>query len=89
MNTKLVTKPAKLHLVPVHFPQHHVRINFVSSISPPSLAGNRYILTVSDYFMKWVEAVPLEIKKVSSVAITLQKGIKLLHSNIMTGAFME
>ena len=37
VNTKLITKPAKLHLVPVHSPWHHVRIDFVSSISPPSL----------------------------------------------------
>ena len=32
-----------------------------------------YILTLSDYFTKWVEAVPLENKEAPGVAIPLQK----------------
>jgi len=52
-----IEKP-ELHPVPVHSPWFHVGIDFVGPISPPSASGNSYILTLSDYFTKWVEAVP-------------------------------
>uniref|UniRef100_H3C514 THAP-type domain-containing protein n=1 Tax=Tetraodon nigroviridis TaxID=99883 RepID=H3C514_TETNG len=35
---------------------------------PPTLSGHRYILTLADYFSKWVEAVPVESCLPSSVA---------------------
>lgn len=37
-------------------------------ISPLSLFGNRYILTLSDYFTKWVEATSLPTKEAPMVA---------------------
>lgn len=42
-------------------------------ISPPSVSGNRYILTLSDYFTKWVEAIPLPTKEAHGVASVLLK----------------
>ena len=36
-----------------------------------SKSGNLYILTVSDYFSKWVEAVPLPSKHAVGVAHAL------------------
>ena len=42
-------------------------------ISPISLSGNRYILTLSDYFMKWVDAIPLPSKEAPQVANALFK----------------
>ena len=47
----------------VHSPWFHLGIDFVGPISPPSDSGNRYILTLSDYFTKWVEAIPLALKR--------------------------
>ena len=38
-----------------------------------SKSGNLYILTVSDYFSKWVEAVPLPSKHAVGVAHALFK----------------
>ncbi|XP_070837462.1 uncharacterized protein [Chaetodon trifascialis] len=35
---------------------------------PPTLNGHRYILTVTDYFSKWVEAVPMQMCLPSHVA---------------------
>ena len=33
--------------------------DLIGKISPPSSQGHTYILTTTDYFTKWVEAVPL------------------------------
>ncbi len=33
-------------------------IDFVGPLSPTANDDSRYILTMSDYFTKWVEAIP-------------------------------
>lgn len=33
-------------------------IDFVGPLTPEAEDGSRYILTISDYFTKWVEALP-------------------------------
>ena len=43
---------------------------------PTSSSGNRYILTVSDYFTKWAEAIALPSKHAQGVAEALFKVIK-------------
>ena len=48
-------------------------IDFVGPISPTCRNGNCFILTVSDYFTKWVEAIPLPSKCVHDVTETLMK----------------
>ena len=46
--------------MPVKSPWHHLGMDFVGPISPPSQDGNRYILTMSDCFTKfaWAKAMP-------------------------------
>ena len=63
----------ELHPIAVHSPWFHVGIDFVGPISPSSESGNRYILTLSDYFSKWVEAVALPTKQAPGVANALFK----------------
>ena len=60
MNKKLTAERPELHPVHVKSPWHHLGMDFVGPISPPSLGGNWYILTVSDYFTKfaWAKAMP-------------------------------
>ena len=70
---KIVTAKPELHPVPVHSPWHHIGIDFVDPISPISRAGNRFILTVSDYFTKWVSVFPLPTKEAHGVATALLK----------------
>ena len=71
-NRKLVHTAPELHPVLVKSPWHHIGIDFVGPILELK-SGNLYILTVSDYFSKWVEAVPLPSKHAVGVAHTLFK----------------
>ena len=52
----------------VKSPWHQLRIDFVGPLTPPAEDGSRYILTLSDYFTKWVEAVPTPDKSANGVA---------------------
>ena len=63
----------ELHPVPVKSPWYHIGIDFIGPIDPTSSHGNRYILTISDYFTKWVEALPLPSKHASVTANALFK----------------
>ncbi|KAL5476018.1 hypothetical protein EMCRGX_G025918 [Ephydatia muelleri] len=38
-----------------------------------TVSGNRFILTLSDYYTKWVDAVPLPSKHAIGVAASLLK----------------
>jgi hypothetical protein len=38
--------------------------NLIGQINPPSSKGHKFVLLATDYFTKWVEAIPL--KKVTS-----------------------
>ena len=68
-----MTQTPELHPVPVKAPWYHVGIGFIGPIRPTSRQGNRYILTLSDYFTKFVEAIPLPDKCASGVAKALFK----------------
>ena len=50
MNKKIEKGRPELNPIPVKSPWYHLGIDFVGPISPPSSEGNRYILTVSDYY---------------------------------------
>ena len=68
----------ELHPVPVVSPWYHIGIDFISPITPAS-QGCSYILTISDYFSKFVQASAMESKHASGVAAALFKvGIKYL-----------
>ena len=62
-----------LHCVPVVSPWYHIGIDFIGPISPPSIQGSQYILTVADYFTKFVEAIPTPTKHADGVASNLFK----------------
>lgn len=62
----------ELHPVPVVSPWYHIGIDFVGPL-PPSTQGSRYILTVSDYFTKFVQAFPTETKHACGVVDALFK----------------
>ena len=36
-------------------------IDLIGQIFPPSSRGHKFILAATDYFTKWVEAIPLKI----------------------------
>ena len=49
------------------YPWYHTGIDFVGPVSPTLTNGSRYILTISDYFTKFVEAFALESKHAMKV----------------------
>ena len=71
MNSKLTTATPELHPVPVQSPWFHLGVDFIGPIFPVSSKGNCFILTLSDYFTKWVEAVPLPTKESNGIAQAL------------------
>lgn len=73
MNKKLTSGAPSLNPIPVKSPWYHVGIDFIGPLSPTSLDGCRYIFTLSDYFTKWVEAVPTANKEATTVAEVLFK----------------
>ena len=75
MNKKLTTERPELHPVPVKSPWHHLGMDFVGPISPPSQDGNRYILTVSDYFTKFAFAKAMPTKEAVNVVSALKEVI--------------
>ncbi|KAL5494151.1 hypothetical protein EMCRGX_G015429 [Ephydatia muelleri] len=73
MNRKLTTGVHELHPIPVKAPWYMVGIDFIGPLSPVAKDGSRYILTISDYFTKWVEVVPTVNRMASTVASSLFK----------------
>ena len=79
----MTTGVPELHPVPVKEPWYMVGIDFVGPLTPLADDGSRYILTLSDYFTKWVEAIPTPDKSAPQVASSLFKvwlfSLCLLH----------
>ena len=72
MNKKIEKERPELNPIPVKSPWFHLGIDFIGPISPPSSAGNRYILTVSDYFTKFAWAHALPTKEAVGVVAALR-----------------
>lgn len=66
-NPQLQKSRAELHPIPVTKVWHRVGIDLVGPL-PETRAGNKYIITLSDYFSKWPEAAPLQTKSAEGVA---------------------
>lgn len=58
---------SELHPIPVTKVWHRVGIDLVGPL-PETKSGNRYIITLCDYFSKWPEAAPLQSKCAEGVA---------------------
>lgn len=80
MNKRLNVERPELHPVPVKSPWHHLGMDFVGPISPPSTKGNRYILTISDYFTKfaWAKALPTK-EAVNVVGALREVSLSIRH----------
>jgi len=56
--------PESLHLTVASWPFEAWGLDVVGPITPKSSASHSYILAATDYFSKWVEAIPLrKVKK--------------------------
>jgi hypothetical protein len=70
-------QPLPLKPISVDAPFQQWGLDFIGEISPTSLGQHRWILTATDYFTKWVEAVPT--RQATDAVI-----IEFLLSNIMS-----
>ena len=67
-NKKLQKAAGGLHPIPVEPKlRHQVGMDLIGPI-PETPRGNRYIITLTDYFSKWVEAAALPDKTAKGVA---------------------
>jgi hypothetical protein len=73
MNKKIDIIRPELYPVPVKSPWYHLGMDFIGPISPTSASGNRYILTISDYFTKFSFAKALPTKEAAVVVNTLRQ----------------
>jgi hypothetical protein len=62
------------HVLP-NFPFSKWGLDFIGPINPPSLVGQVFILTATDYFTKWVEVVPLKHSTDDQVIYLLENNI--------------
>ena len=81
MNWKLTTGTPQLHPDPVKAPWHQLGIDFIGPLSPEADDGSRYILTISDYFTKWVDAIATADKSASTVASSLFRYVHTVTSH--------
>ena len=85
INRKLTTDVPQLHPIPVVSPWQCIGIEFIGPLSPIATDGSKFILTISDYFSKYVGVVPTPDKCSSRVASLLyQVGtITFRHVNFL------
>lgn len=74
-NEKLRSLPLKPISIEAPFQQWGV--NFIGEIHPPSTGQHKWILTATDYFMKWIKVVP--VRNATGTVI-----IKFLTKNILS-----
>eukprot|EP00253_Pinus_taeda_P024989 PITA_24989 len=61
-------KPAfPLQPVNIEQPFEQWGLDIIGEINPPSSKQHKYILTATDYFTKWVEAIPLKTKNSEAI----------------------
>ena len=72
MNKKLSIGIPELHPNPVKAPWYQIRIDYIGPPPPPN-DGSQFILIVSDFFTKWVEAIPTQDKMACTIANALFK----------------
>jgi len=73
MTKKMDTGVPELNPIPVVATWYHIGIDFIGPLKHKSTQGNTYILTVSDYFSKFVQAFACRNKESSTVFSALFK----------------
>ena len=73
MNRQLTSGIPELHPIAVKAPWYMIGMDFIGPLTPRAKDGSRYILILSDYFTKWVEAIPTVDKSATTAASCLFK----------------
>jgi hypothetical protein len=70
-------QPLPLNPISVEAPFMQWGMDFIGEINEPSLAQHKWILTATEYFTKWIEAIPM--KQATDTVI-----IQFLETNILS-----
>jgi len=89
MTKKLDTGVPELNPVPVVSTWYHIGIDFIGPLKHKSTQGNCYILTVSDYFSKFVQAFACNNKKSSTVFSVLIEVLCTYLLCVVHGTFRQ
>ena len=73
MTKKMDTGVPELHPIPVVSTWYHLGINFIGPLKHKSTQGNWFILTISDYFSKFVQAFACFNKEAATICDVLFK----------------
>jgi hypothetical protein len=57
-------------------------IDLIGQINPPSSKGHKFVLLATNYFTKWVEAIPLKVT--SEIWLSLLKSIPFTGLELLT-----
>ncbi|XP_047127170.1 uncharacterized protein LOC124808109 [Hydra vulgaris] len=82
MNRKLNCGKPEMHPIKVKAAWYMVGIDFIGPLSPISENGCKCILTINDYFSKWVEVIATKDKMAVTVAECLFKVITFLFLSL-------
>ncbi|XP_026396787.1 uncharacterized protein LOC113291474 [Papaver somniferum] len=64
-----------LHSVSSPWPFYSWELDFIGKINPPSSKQHEYIITTTEYFNKWVEAIPLRGTTGATIAAFIKEHI--------------
>ena len=78
---KISKAAPELHPVLVVSPWHHIDIDFIGPLTP-NKEGCCYILTISDYFNKFVYAYAMTSKHAFGIASALFKVCNIIHMHL-------
>jgi len=79
-NYKLKKASGELHPIPIKTTLwHQVGMDLIGPLTE-SPHGNKYIITITDYFSKWAEAGPLPDKTAHGIAKFLYSMVKIIQS---------
>ena len=76
---RVINRPPPHPLQIADAPFSVIAIDFLRPINSPLIKGNSYIMVITDYLTKWVEAIPLQNQKAKTTSRALISHVVARH----------